>query len=208
MGGPAEGAQQHQQLGAVTIEDLVLDDDDGINERNSLSCETSATARVHAGVPRDLDKDQQLDASSSKFHVALPQFQRCTVDSDCSSIQIPAPYLQTRLASVHQQASQLQQQRGAAWAELLPSSSGAPVIVDVQLVSLTVELHPLSQAYSVVATVQQLSKIIPGSGELAADGCGSYRWAGRQADVYIRCMAAHQAYFAGTTTPATTEHVI
>jgi hypothetical protein len=176
MGGTAEGVQQHQQqLGAVTIEDLVLDDEEDNRLANSLAVGTNTAAQVHAGVLRDLDKDQQWDASSSSFYVALPQFQLCTVDAERSSIQVPAPYLQSRLASVQQQASQLQQQHGAAWAELLPSSSGSTVTVDVQLVSLMVAQHPLGQNHGIVGSVQQLSKIIPGSGELAADGCGQYR---------------------------------
>jgi hypothetical protein len=63
----------------------------------------------------------------------------------------------------------------AAWAELLPGSSGSAVTVDVQLVSIFVEQHPHGQSHGIVGTVQRLSKIIPGSGELAADGCGQYR---------------------------------
>jgi hypothetical protein len=173
MGGPAGLLHQQHQLGAVTIEDLKLDEDEDVVQ-NPLTADVSFhTSDVHAGVPRDSDKDQLLDASSSKFCVALPEFQHLSVDLSCSSMQLPASYLQARLASVQQQASQ-QQQQGAAWAELLPSSSGSAVTVDVQLVWLSVEGHPQGLGFGVVGVVQRLSKIIPGCGELAADGHGRY----------------------------------
>jgi hypothetical protein len=179
MNGPVEVLHQQQQFGAVTLEDLKLDDEENVCCEQDVPDAPFNVPQVHSGVLKDLDKDEQLDDRSSKFCVALPKFQRISVDLNCSSIELPAPYLQARLASVQQQAIKQQQQllqQGAAWAELLPCSSGSAMTVDVQLVWLSVEQHPQGlDAVGIVGVVQRLSKIIPGCGELTADGHGHYR---------------------------------
>jgi hypothetical protein len=92
------------------------------------------------------------------------------VNEELSALQLPAGYLQAALAASLQHQQLAQQQELA----LLPSP-GCSCFVDVQLIDVGIEQHPMGQQYGCVGCVNKFSNVIPSLAELQAHQDGSFR---------------------------------
>jgi hypothetical protein len=161
--------QQLRQPSAVIIDDLQLDSD----EEEQLQAE-----HVAPYVPLDMPHD------ACRVLVALPCFEPCLIQHSFNSLQLPASYLLSALASAlvsckqqEQHQQYYQQSPGTAAQQLLPSQ-GLSCRVDLQLVAVAVEQHPQGSAWGRVGLVQRVSNMLHGAAVLQAEQHGdSYRCA-------------------------------
>jgi hypothetical protein len=114
--------------------------------------------QVASGVPLDLLPEAE------RFLVKFQPTWKL-VDEDFNALQLPAGYLQAALAPALEQQHRM----------LLPEP-GCCCCVDLQLVDVSVEQHPLGQQHGCVACVKMFSNILPGMATLQTQQDGSCRY--------------------------------
>jgi hypothetical protein len=114
-----------------------------------------------------------LSPAAGTFLISLqPNWQPVQIDESLSFLQLPASHLLASLGlnvSAGQQQQQSLQERRQA---LLPAP-GASCAVDLQLVVVSVQDHPLGQGQGWVGAVQRLSNVIEGGATLQAQPDGN-----------------------------------
>jgi hypothetical protein len=117
--------------------------------------------------------------------VSLPCFAPFEVQRSFNGLQLPASYLLSALAAVLSSCKLQQQQHslavqpdsspGSAAQQLLPLQGGS-CSVDLQLVAVAVEQHPLGGAWGRVGLVQRVSNVLQAAAVLqAAQHSSGYR---------------------------------
>lgn len=117
-----------------------------------------------------------LGPAAGAFLVALqPSWQQIVIDEGFSCLHLPASHLLAALSAAVTAGQHQQQQPGDKASSLLPGP-GLSCAVDLQLVAVTVEGHPLVQQHGCVGAVQQLSNVMEGAAVLQAQpDCSGYR---------------------------------
>jgi hypothetical protein len=115
---------------------------------------------VASSVPPD------LSPAAGPFLVSLQRsWQPFKVSNSFASLHLPASQLKAGQAADVQ--SQQHLHAGDAVQRMLPAA-GSFCVVDLQLVAVSVESHPLDQGHRAMACVQQLSNVIDGVAVLQA----------------------------------------
>jgi hypothetical protein len=133
----------------------------GVTDAAAAAAEQQqGSAAVASSIPPDLSAD------AGTFLVALqPSWQPVAVCEGFTSLQLPAEQLQAALAEALPAGHQQQQ--------LLLPAPGCSCDVDLQLVAISHQTHPLNQRHGSVGRVQQLSNVIEGGAVLQAQQDGS-----------------------------------